>query len=155
MPAGVKNLPANVGDTGYMSSIPRLGRFPGIGNGNPLQYSCLKNSMDRGDWQTTVHGVTKRWHEWAFTCVLQVLVRATVGPAPKWATCQWANISDPAQPLVSMSVGFSPQISNCLLATVRCSIQSVVSRVTIISKRRMRSEVDPSLLLMALQLMYP
>ena len=52
-----------------------------------------------------------------------------------------------------MSVGFCPQISNCLLATVRCSIQSVVSGVMIISRRRMRSEVDPSLLLMALQLM--
>ena len=59
--AVVKNLPANVGDTGYMSSISRLGRFPGIGNGNPLQYSCLENSMDRGTWQATVHGVTKSW----------------------------------------------------------------------------------------------
>ena len=46
----------NAGDPG---SIPRLGRFPGEGNGNPLQYSCLENSMDRGAWQTTVHGVTK------------------------------------------------------------------------------------------------
>ena len=46
----------NAGDPG---SIPRLGRFPGEGNGNPLQYSCLENSMDRGAWQTTVHVVTK------------------------------------------------------------------------------------------------
>ena len=47
----VKNLPANARDTG---SIPELGRFPGGGYDNPLQYSCLENSMDRGAWQTTV-----------------------------------------------------------------------------------------------------
>ena len=40
-------------------SIPALGRSSGEGNGNPLQYSCLENSMDRGAWQATVHGVTK------------------------------------------------------------------------------------------------
>ena len=42
-------------------SIPELGRSPGEGNGNPLQYSCLGNPMDRGAWQATVHGVTKSW----------------------------------------------------------------------------------------------
>ena len=58
----VKNLSANAGDTGDVSSIPGLGRFPGGGNGNPLQYSCLENSMDRGAWcRLTVHGVTKSW----------------------------------------------------------------------------------------------
>jgi len=50
----VKNLPANAG---HMGSIPGSGRSPGGGNGNPLQYSCLENSMDRGARQTTVHGV--------------------------------------------------------------------------------------------------
>ena len=44
----VKNLPANVGDTGDVGSIPGSGRFPGEGNGKPLQYSCLRNLMDRG-----------------------------------------------------------------------------------------------------------
>ena len=44
-------LPANAGDAGDASSIPGLGRLPGVGNGNPLQYSCLENSMDRGAWQ--------------------------------------------------------------------------------------------------------
>ena len=43
------------------SLILRLGRFPGVGNDNPLQYSGLKNSMDRGAWQATVHGVAKSW----------------------------------------------------------------------------------------------
>ena len=53
----VKNLPArDLGDTG---SIPGLGRSPGGGKGNPLQYSCLENPMDRGVWQVIVHGVKK------------------------------------------------------------------------------------------------
>ena len=51
-------LPANVGDTG---SIPGSGRSPGEANGNPLQYSCLGNPMDRGAWWATVHGVPKSW----------------------------------------------------------------------------------------------
>ena len=55
----VKNLPANTGDARDVGLISGLGRFPGIGNGNPLQYSCLENSMDRELWQATVHEVTK------------------------------------------------------------------------------------------------
>ena len=51
-----KESACNAGDLG---SIPGLGRSPGEGNGNPLQYSSLENSMDRGAWQATVHGVTK------------------------------------------------------------------------------------------------
>ena len=53
----VKNLPANAGD---VSSILVWGRSPGERDGNPLQYSCLENPMDRGTWWATVHGVTKR-----------------------------------------------------------------------------------------------
>ena len=52
----VKTPPANAVDGGL---IPGLGRSPGEGNGSPLQYSCLGNPMDRGAWQTTVHGVAK------------------------------------------------------------------------------------------------
>ena len=55
----VKNLPANAGDTKDTGLIPGSGRDPERGNGNPLQYSCLKNLMDRGAWQATVHEVTK------------------------------------------------------------------------------------------------
>ena len=51
----IKNLPANVGDTGGVGSIPGLGRSLGIGNGNSLHYSCLENPMDRGAWCATVH----------------------------------------------------------------------------------------------------
>ena len=59
-PAGsvVKNPPVNAGDVG---SILGLGRPPGEGNGNPLQYFYLENSMDRGAWRATVHGVAKSW----------------------------------------------------------------------------------------------
>ena len=52
-------MPANRGDAGDSGSVPELGRSPGGGNGNPLQYSCLQNPMDRGAWQATVYGVTK------------------------------------------------------------------------------------------------
>ena len=54
--AVVKNPPTNAGDTGL---IPRSGRFPGEGNGNPLHYSCLENPTDRGAWRAIVYGVTK------------------------------------------------------------------------------------------------
>ena len=55
----VKNLPANAGDVRDAGLIPGLGRPPGVGHGNPLQYSCLENPMDRGAWQATVHSVAK------------------------------------------------------------------------------------------------
>ena len=54
----VKNLPANAGD---MGSILGLGRSPVDGNGNPLQYSCLGNPVDREAWQATVQGLAKSW----------------------------------------------------------------------------------------------
>ena len=55
----IKNLPVNRGDTRDGSSIPGSGRFSEEGNGNSLQYSFLENSMDRGAWRATVHGVTE------------------------------------------------------------------------------------------------
>ena len=57
----VKNLPDNAGDTRDVGLIPGLGRCPGGGHGNPLQYSCLENPIDRGAWRATVPGVTKGW----------------------------------------------------------------------------------------------
>ena len=57
--AVVRNLPANAGDAGDSGSIPELGGSPGVGNGNPLQYSCVENPMDRGAWRATVHGIIK------------------------------------------------------------------------------------------------
>ena len=55
----VKNPPTNAGDARDVSSIPGLRRFPGVGNGNTLQYSCLENSIGRGAWQAIVHRATK------------------------------------------------------------------------------------------------
>ena len=59
----VKNMPANEGDARDVGLIPGLGRSPGGGHGNPLQYSCLKNLIDGGVWQATVHGVRRRQHD--------------------------------------------------------------------------------------------
>ena len=71
----VKNLPASVGDAGSM--IAGSGRSPGGGNGNPLQYSCLGNPMDRGDLRAIVHRVAKKsdateytFHDFILTCSL-------------------------------------------------------------------------------------
>ena len=55
----VKNPPANAGDKRDVGSIPGSGRSPGEGSGNPLQYSCPENLMDRGDWKAIVHSVLK------------------------------------------------------------------------------------------------
>ena len=55
----VKNPPVKAGDEGDTCSIPRSGRSPGGGNGNPFQYSCLGYPMDRETWRATIHGVAK------------------------------------------------------------------------------------------------
>ena len=62
----VKNLPASEGDTRDAGSIPGLGRSPGVGNGNPHQYSCLKNSMDRGAWKTLMLEKIKGKTRWGW-----------------------------------------------------------------------------------------
>ena len=75
---GGKESACNAGDTREASSIPGLGRCPGEGNSNPLQYSCLENPRDRGAWRAIVHGATKSWtqlskwtqHNNKTTCVM-------------------------------------------------------------------------------------
>ena len=59
--SAVKDLSAKAGEAGDAGLIPGSGRSPGGGNGNPLQYSCLGNPMDRGAWRATVHRVAKNW----------------------------------------------------------------------------------------------
>ena len=69
----VKNPTANTGDVRDMGLIPGLGRSPGGGNGNPLQYSCLEKSMDRGAWRATVLGGPRNWtwlSHWAYTYII-------------------------------------------------------------------------------------
>ena len=63
----VKNPPANAGDIKDRLLIPKLKRSPWGGHGDPLQYFCLENPMDRGAWQTTVHGVARVRHDWVHT----------------------------------------------------------------------------------------
>ena len=70
----VKKLPANAEDSWDAGSIPGLGRSPRVGNGNPLQYSCLENSMDRRAWWATVHRITKR-QTWLSTHALLIPVQ--------------------------------------------------------------------------------
>ena len=70
----VKNPPAKAGDAGNMGSIPGLGRSPGGRHGNPLQDSCLGNSMDRGAWRATVHGVTKSEMQLSMHAIIEGLV---------------------------------------------------------------------------------
>ena len=65
--SGKGNLPDNAKDTGDMGSVPGSGRSPGEGNGNPFQYYCLENPMDRGAWRATVYAVTRVGHNWAYT----------------------------------------------------------------------------------------
>ena len=70
--AGGSEVKASACNAGDLSSIPGLGRSPGEGNGNPLQYSCLENPMDGGAWWATVHGVAKSWTQLSnFTLTIQ------------------------------------------------------------------------------------
>ena len=66
----IKNPPVNAGAIRDLDLIPGLGRSPGRGHGNPLQYSCLENPMDKGAWWATVHGVAKSWTrlKWQHVC---------------------------------------------------------------------------------------
>ena len=71
----VKNLPVNAGDARNAGLMPGLGRSPGEGNGNPLQYSCLENPMDRGNQQVTVHGAAK-----SRTCLNNIQSKGQMNP---------------------------------------------------------------------------
>ena len=82
----VNNLPANTGDTRDVGLIPGSGRSPREGNGNPLQYSCLENLMDRGAWWAAVHGVAKSWARLSDWHLLTYSTRDSQesSPAPKF-----------------------------------------------------------------------
>ena len=86
----VKNLPANAGDIRDMGSIPGSGRSPGEGNGNPLQYSCLRNPMDRRTWQATVHGVAKNQTRPKLLSPAQVIHNTTSDPISLLSVAQYS-----------------------------------------------------------------
>ena len=73
----LKNLPVNAGDISGVGLIPGSGRFPEGGHGNPLQYSCLENPLDRGGWQAAVRMV--RYTGWLNTCSVIVWKGKTTG----------------------------------------------------------------------------
>ena len=79
----VKNPAANAGDAGDLGYITGMGRSPGVGNGNPLQYSCLENSMDRGAWQATVHGVQRAGHDQVTAYTDTCIMCPEVGSSPR------------------------------------------------------------------------
>ena len=91
MAQALKDPPANVGDIRDMNLIPVLGRSPGTGHGNILQYSCLENPMDRGAWWATVHRVSKSWkqlkqfstHTWKICCMKYHIYIASLTPNSK------------------------------------------------------------------------
>ena len=101
----VKNLPANTGDARDVS-IPGWGRFPGEGNGNPLQYSCLEKSMDRGVWRATVHGVKKSWTRECKHGAFKESDKALHGAVPPR---KWRN-SRAVAPCTSREVGEEEQL---------------------------------------------
>ena len=71
----IKDLPTKAGDIRDMGSIPGSGRYPGGGHGNPLQYSCLENPMDRGAWQAIVVGGLRAgqdWNDWDLTAYVSI-----------------------------------------------------------------------------------
>ena len=91
----VKNWSAHAGDTRDAGLLPASERFPGGGHGNPLQYSCLENPMDRGAWWATVHGVTKSWtHDWSDLAHMRVPTSSltlwlSTGEIHKHVTTDW------------------------------------------------------------------
>ena len=93
--------------------IPGSGRSPGEGHGNPLQYSCLENPMDRGAWWATIHGVAKsqKWLKWLSTHVFTFCL--FVIPGPKSLKCFWgeAKVGDD---------NFEPHTKKCVMQMFKC-----------------------------------
>ena len=101
----VKNLPANAGDAG---SIPGLGRSPGVGNGNSLQYSCLENSMDRETGGVWSKGAQRVGHNWAHThpCIYHYSIIQCSFIALKFPYAPLIYPSNPGQPIISIVLPF-------------------------------------------------
>ena len=98
-----KNLPANIGDIIDVSSIPGSGRSPGGGHSNPLQYSCLKNPMDREAWWATVHSIAKsRIRQKGLSTRAQTFI--------EWTVCYMAGKSSKVDPLYSNADGYQKYI---------------------------------------------
>ena len=102
----VKNLPENAGDRRNVDSVPGLGRSPGGGHGNPLQYSCLENSMRWGAQWATVHRVTKSWTplKWLSIHTHTTLGQSCVKHMGDWSTTAQEGPQKNSRALTSCSV---------------------------------------------------
>ena len=89
----IKNLPANAGDIRDTGSVPELGRSPGEGHGNPLQYSCLENPMDRGAWWATVHRVAKSWTQLKRFSMHTLMLSHSLSPPFLTLTVTWSKVA--------------------------------------------------------------
>ena len=91
----VKNLPANAVFARDAGLSPGSGKSLGEGNGNPLHYSCLRNPMEGGNWQATVHGIAKHWtqlSDWAYTQSSRIEPFAVLSCEPFSHTCMWLHL---------------------------------------------------------------
>ena len=90
---GISDGKESAWNAGDLGSIPGLGRSPGEGNGNPLQYSCLVNSMNRGTWRPTVHGIRRVGHNWVtlffFTFLISSLLALITKMSPQLGNYLW------------------------------------------------------------------
>ena len=108
----VKNLPATAGDVRDVGLIPGLGRSPGGGDGNPLQYSCLENPMDRGAWQATSIGSQRVGHYWSdLACIQELNLLFNLGE--NWQLHN-DGCSNPWRWCISVSVQFCSVAESCL-----------------------------------------
>ena len=108
--AMVKSPPANTGDTRDTGSITGSGRFPGVQNGNPRQYSCLENSMDREAWLATAHGVAKR-HKWVNEQAIYGLTDILKEPE------SFPNLMKMINPLIQKAWAADPQAQKIVTKT--------------------------------------
>ena len=96
----VKNQPAKWGDLG---SVPGWGRSPGEGNGNPLQYICVENPIDRGAWRAIVHGVARSWtrlsNKHSYTLLSRNTKASQAIPSPASAQGAWSGQLSPEKRL--------------------------------------------------------
>ena len=119
----MRNLPASAGDT---CSVPGLGRYPGEGNGNSPQYSCLGHPMDRGAWWATVHGFTESWTWWSTWAQQKVSLHSGGRRGRKNPS---ASPTLPAFPLVTLTVSAiqlpdsSPNTVDCFQTPDLCKMQ--------------------------------
>ena len=97
-PGGIvlKYLPPNEGDARDRGSIPRSGRYPGVGNGNPLQYSCPENSMNGAAWWDTVHGVKRsgtRLSDFTFTFhISKIMLKILQARLQQYMNCEFPDV---------------------------------------------------------------